>query len=181
MSLVLRQVPIDGADASGLVEQVQQEYERRYGGRDTAATPPAEFAPPQGTFLVAYREGAAVGCGGIRLVDVGPGPLTAEVKRMYVVPTARGAGVARRLLAALEQAAREAGAVAVRLETGTRQPEAIGLYASCGYLPVPVFGVHAGSPHSRCFGRSFMTAPPASWVDAGGAGADGADGAGGRD
>ena len=76
-----------------------------------------------------------------------------EVKRMYVVPEQRGHGHARRMLAALEDAARAAGHDVVVLETGLRQPEAIALYESAGYEPVPGFGYYKDAPLSRCFAR----------------------------
>ena len=79
--------------------------------------------------------------------------VTAEVKRMYVVPTAQRRGVARRMLAHLEVTAAEAGVEAMVLETGMKQPEAIALYTSSGYEPIPGFGYYCGSELSRCFGR----------------------------
>jgi GNAT superfamily N-acetyltransferase len=57
------------------------------------------------------------------------------------------------MLAHLEQTAHEGGAQAVLLETGLRQPEAIGLYESSGYTPVPSFGYYRCAPLSRCYGR----------------------------
>ena len=72
---------------------------------------------------------------------------------MYVVPRLRGAGLARRMLAHLEASAAEAGFEALVLETGTRQPEAIGLYESSGYVPVPGFGYYRDEPLSRCYGK----------------------------
>jgi len=77
----------------------------------------------------------------------------AELKRMYVVDRARGRGFARRLLAELERTAAGAGARRMVLETGTRQPEAIGLYRSAGYHPIPGFGVYRCAPGSRYFGK----------------------------
>jgi GNAT superfamily N-acetyltransferase len=77
----------------------------------------------------------------------------AELKRMYVVDRARGRGFARRLLAELERTAAAAGARRMVLETGTRQPEAIGLYRSAGYHPIPGFGVYRCAPGSRYFGK----------------------------
>ena len=72
---------------------------------------------------------------------------------MYVVPHARGRGLARLMLAHLESTARDAGADAMVLETGIVQPEAIALYVSSGYTPIPGFGFYRDSPLSRCFGR----------------------------
>ncbi len=79
--------------------------------------------------------------------------VTAEIKRMYVVPAAQRQGHARRMLAHLEVTAAAAGFEALVLETGLQQPEAIALYLSSGYEPVPGFGYYCGSELSRTFGR----------------------------
>jgi GNAT superfamily N-acetyltransferase len=76
-----------------------------------------------------------------------------EIKRMYVVPAARGAGYARAVLAALEDLARRLGAARVVLETGERQPEAIRLYESSGYLPIEGFGHYKDAPLSRSYAK----------------------------
>ena len=111
---------------------------------------PQEVARGRGTFLVVYRDGTPVGCGAVRLLDVN----TAELKRMYVSPTARGKGLGRRLLAALEA---EAGALGVRrlvLETGIRQTAALALYRTTGFQPIPLYGEYRLSPEtSVCLGK----------------------------
>ena len=73
---------------------------------------------------------------------------------MFVRPEFRGRGVARRLLAALEAEAHRAGVRTLRLETGERQPEAIRLYESAGYRPIPPYGQFVGDPLSRCFEKN---------------------------
>ena len=77
----------------------------------------------------------------------------AEIKRMYVVPDARGAGHARTLLAELERTAAAAGRRRMILETGTAQPEAMSLYRACGYQPIGRFGTYRDDHRSRCFGK----------------------------
>jgi GNAT superfamily N-acetyltransferase len=79
--------------------------------------------------------------------------VTAEIKRMYVVPAQQRRGIARRMLAHLESTAASAGIEGLVLETGLEQPEAIALYTACGYEPVPGFGYYCGSELSRTFGR----------------------------
>jgi GNAT superfamily N-acetyltransferase len=69
------------------------------------------------------------------------------------VPQARGRGLARRILAELEATAAAAGRVRMVLETGTLQPEAIALYSSCGYTPIPKFGLYREDPLSVCLGK----------------------------
>ena len=72
---------------------------------------------------------------------------------MFVVPAAQRRGLARLVLAHLERTAAEAGVRALVLETGAAQPEAIALYTSSGYEPVPGFGYYKDAPLSRCFGK----------------------------
>ena len=81
---------------------------------------------------------------------------TAEIKRMYVIPRAQRRGLARAMLAHLEDTARAAGAEVMVLETGTRQPEAIRLYESSGYRPITGFGFYRDEPLSRCMARSLV-------------------------
>ncbi len=136
---------VDSADAATLIEAVQREYEARYGGRDVSQLAVAEFAPPHGVFLVGREHDEPVACGGVRLVAADLG----ELKRMYVVPTARRRGIARALLHRLEDEARLLGATRLRLETGLSQPEAIALYESAGYQPTEPFGPYAGNALAR--------------------------------
>lgn len=142
-------------DALRLVEEVQQEYVVRYGGRDETPLDPLMFAPPEGSFFVGYAGGDAVATGAWRRSDVAAlgTDRTAEIKRMYVAPRAQRAGHARRMLAHLEATARAAGFAALVLETGDKQPEAIALYVSSGYEPIAPFGHYRDSPSNRCFAR----------------------------
>jgi putative acetyltransferase len=96
------------------------------------------------TFWVARVEDAIVGC--CALVEAGDG--TAEIKRMFVDPAARGRNVARKLMETLEATALERGLSAIRLETGIYQPEAIGLYRKFGYFEIPAFGSYQPDPLS---------------------------------
>ena len=94
-----------------------------------------KFIPPGGTFIVAFLDGAPVGCGGFKR-DL---PDTAYLKRMWVAPEARGLGLGKRLLAALEEKARSLGYSKARLETERTLAEAQQLYRSSGYVEVPPF------------------------------------------
>ncbi len=139
-----------------LVAEVQAEYVRRYGGPDGTPLEPGVFDPPDGAFFVGHLGDVPVAMGGWRLrpdVDRLGGALSAEIKRMYVAPAGRRMGLARVVLAHLERTAAQAGAGAMVLETGVAQPEAIALYESSGYQPVPKFGHYAWSPKSRCYGK----------------------------
>jgi GNAT superfamily N-acetyltransferase len=111
-----------------------------------------QVSPPQGVFLVARLAGEPVGCGAVRPVIDGP-PDVAEIKRMFTAPVARGIGVSRALLSRLEAEAAALGYRRLHLETGLRQPEAIRLYESAGYQPIPTYGQYAGDELSLCFGK----------------------------
>jgi GNAT superfamily N-acetyltransferase len=147
---------ITDPDAARLVEEVQLEYVVRYGTRDETPLVPGYFEAPNGSFFVGYLDDIAVATGAWRLrtdVEALGSSATAEVKRMYVAPGGRGTGRARAMLAHLEQTAAHAGAEVMILETGTEQPEALALYASSGYEPIPGFGFYRDSPLNRCLAR----------------------------
>jgi GNAT superfamily N-acetyltransferase len=145
--LELREEAYDGPVAQQLIAAVQAEYVVRYGGPDDAPVDPAEFAPPTGVFFVGYLGMDPVATGGLRAHGDGD----VEIKRMYVVPAARGRGLSRQMLAALEQRAAALGAIRIVLETGMRQPEAVSLYESSGYQRIPGFGHYADAPLSISF------------------------------
>jgi GNAT superfamily N-acetyltransferase len=146
-------------DAMRLIDEVQAEYVVRYGGPDETPLDPLMFEPPAGSFFVGYAEGEPVATGAWRRTDVSAfgTTATAEIKRMYVAPRARGRGLARLMLARLESDAGAHGVEAVVLETGLRQPEAMALYESSGYEPVPPFGYYKDAPLSRCYGKRLPT------------------------
>lgn len=94
-----------------------------------------EMVPPQGVFLVASLDGEPVACGGVKTIAPGTGYL----KRMWVAEKARGLGVGRRMLEALEAHARTLGFTRLRLETNRTLTEAVALYRSSGYREVAPF------------------------------------------
>ncbi|HEX2176308.1 MAG TPA: GNAT family N-acetyltransferase [Nocardioidaceae bacterium] len=159
----LRLVPTgyDDPVVRPLVEEVQQVYVERYGGRDDTPMAAGEFAPPYGHFVVGWLDGEAVAMGGWRL-RVGadgrrlPGERPAEIKRMFVRAHLRGRGLSRVVLAELESSARAAGVDWLVLETGDRQPEAVSLYRSCGFVDVPAFGLYACEGGSVYLGKSLL-------------------------
>ncbi|KRF37790.1 hypothetical protein ASG94_03710 [Nocardioides sp. Soil805] len=93
---------------------------------------PEQLRAPLGAWLLGWRAEEAVACGGVRLLS----PDVAEIKRMYVDPSARGGGLARRLVARLESEAAALGAAVVRLDTGRDMTPAVTLYRSSGYREV---------------------------------------------
>jgi GNAT superfamily N-acetyltransferase len=107
---------------------------------------PTELGPPSGVFLVGYQDGRAVCGGGVKRLPDG----ACEIKRMYVVPAARGRGHARALLHALEDAARGLGYAVARLDTGPRQQHAQRLYEAEGYVAIGNFN---DNPVATFFGE----------------------------
>ena len=153
----IRPEHFDAPDAARLRAAQRAELDARYGCDDhEPGTPPSAADVP--VLLVARDEdGRAVGCGGLRELPPGAdgtgGVRAAELKRMYVEPSARGTGVAVALLRALEEEARRRGVVRLLLETGTAQPEAVRFYEREGYARVEAFGPYRGEPLSLCYAR----------------------------
>jgi len=104
----------------------------------------ASLQRPEVTFIAAREDGLALGCAAV--VDSGEG--WAEVKRMFVSPEARGLKLGRRLLEEIETIAARRGARLLRLEMGGRQPEALGLYRSAGFVEIGPFGRYVADPLS---------------------------------
>lgn len=138
------QVVIERADAASFdaracLAAYYAELARRFpGGFDVGQSlhpGTDEFADPHGAFLLARLHGRAIGCGGVLFEADGTGYL----KRMWVADDVRGLGVGRRLLTALEAAAREHGCVATKLETNATLTEAIAMYRAAGYAEVAPF------------------------------------------
>jgi GNAT superfamily N-acetyltransferase len=101
-------------------------------------------------YLLAWREGVAVGCGALRRLDGHRG----ELRRMFVTQLARREGVGRALLARLEADALALGYRRLVLETGLRQRPAMALYRAGGWRRIPPYGNFAGDPTSVCFGKT---------------------------
>ena len=97
--------------------------------------------------VVAYENGKPIGCGTIKKYS----PNTMEIKRMYTMPESRGKGIATKVLTELEIWATELSCKQCLLETGQRQPEAIGLYKKNGYKLTPNYGQYAAIENSLCF------------------------------
>jgi len=150
----LRIEPVDpqGKDALSLLRSAAIEARQLYPDLHAADAPwPTNPAlPARGAYVIAYADDTPVGCGALRPLDAH----TAEVRRMYVLASARRTGVAREVLLHLEQRARELGYGRLRLETGNRQLPAIALYESMGFVRIPPFGDYVDDPVSVCFEKS---------------------------
>lgn len=164
--LELRRVAWSHPDAQRLIELVQAEYVERYGDPDETPLEPDYFDLPNGEFFVGYVDGEAVATGAWRRrndVTVWGTSNAAEIKRMFVARPWRGRGWAREILAYLEERTAAAGSDVLILETGTKQPEAIAMYCSSGYLDIAGFGHYQDDPLSVCLARDLRAhAPQAS-------------------
>ena len=119
---------------------------------------PAPGNPPlreREVYLLAWRDGRAVGCGALRQHNA----FTAELRRMFVSRSARRDGVAHALLVRLEAEARSLGYRQLVLETGVRQAPAIALYSGSGWRRIAPFGSFVGDPMSVCFGKTVPMRP----------------------
>ena len=101
------------------------------------------MSPPLGSFVLAMRDGDVAGCGGVQSVD----ERTAEIKRMWVSPAHRGAGVGGRLLARLEEEVVAGGRARVILDTNGVLLEAIAMYTSRGYTPIERYNDNPYAQH----------------------------------
>jgi putative acetyltransferase len=139
----------DSADVQALVAAQQAEMLELYEGEADIgpAREASMFVEPDGVFLVVRDGERAVACGGIARFDA----TRAELKRMYVLPEARGRGLGRRVLVELEAEARRLGYRALVLETGDRQEAALGLYISAGFERIPCYPPYDSRELSLCY------------------------------
>jgi uroporphyrinogen-III synthase len=124
--------------------ELDRRFDRGFDPGDEAGAGTERFLPPTGTFVVARRGDEIVGCGGVQ--SLGPG--VAEIKRMWVSPTARGQGLGRQLLHELERRAGDLGRDLVRLDTNAALTEAMGLYEAAGYAEI---GRYNDNPYAERF------------------------------
>jgi GNAT superfamily N-acetyltransferase len=146
-------VVIEAADArsdearalvASYVAEVAASFPGGFNPDASVSADPEELTPPRGAFLVVRDDDAtAIGCGGVKLLDA----QTAEIKRMWLAPAARGRGLGRSLLAALEQAARDLGATEGRLDTNAQLESALALYRRHGWGEVSAYNDNAYATH----------------------------------
>ncbi|GAB0119316.1 GNAT family N-acetyltransferase [Acidisoma sp. 7E03] len=144
MRLRILAVPVRTPGVRRLLEQSWALSESLYPAESNHHLDEAALDVPEVSFFVAKEDEAILGCGALKRMDATYG----EVKSLFVDPAARGRGLARALLAAIEGEARAQGLALLRLETGIRQPEAIGLYEATGFRPIGPFGAYAPDPLS---------------------------------
>jgi putative acetyltransferase len=136
--------------ARAMSDALWEEIQRRYGFAAADPFDPEAFTGPVGGFWVATHNDLPVGSIALTPLD----PHAAELDVMYVTPEHRGTGVAKALLAALEEHARVAGVVVLRLRAGEPQPEALRFYTAAGFTPIAPFGKWIGDDTARCFEKT---------------------------
>jgi GNAT superfamily N-acetyltransferase len=152
-TLEARAVPADQPPATDLVAAMIAELHELYGDRIfTLSSPtatPEELSPPSGAYVVLFEDGRPVAGGGVKRLGDGLG----ELKRMFVVPDARGRGLSRVLLAALEDEARALGYTRLRLDTGRHNAAALKLYPAAGYVAIADYNAN---PHASFWGEKAL-------------------------
>ncbi|WP_269930904.1 bifunctional helix-turn-helix transcriptional regulator/GNAT family N-acetyltransferase [Aminobacter sp. HY435] len=150
--LVAASVTVDEEDANSAeaqrcmalyVEELAMRFEEGFDTSKGNSVTGSEFIRPHGSFLIARLDGNAIGCGAVRMLDAG----VAEIKRMWVAPSARGLGVAGRMLRKLETVAGELGAQKVYLDTNRALKEAQSLYKRDGYAEVAPYNDNPYANH----------------------------------
>ncbi|PSJ57870.1 bifunctional helix-turn-helix transcriptional regulator/GNAT family N-acetyltransferase [Pseudaminobacter soli (ex Li et al. 2025)] len=146
-SITLDEEPADSAEARQCLaryfDELAQRFEEGFDQGKGNTTTEDEFIPPRGTFVIARLDGIPVGCAALRMMDA----TTAEIKRMWVSPSARGLGVASRMLRRLEAIARDFGAETVCLDTNRALKEAQSLYRREGYTEIERFNDNPYADH----------------------------------
>lgn len=141
--------------AQELIAELTAEMQALYNDEEDGAGRfnPADVDVPRAVFLVAFADEMPIGCGALRPVN----EKTAEVKRMYVRPHARGQGLSRQILEALEQSARDFDYHRIILETGHPQASAVSLYKTSGYAVIANYAPYVGDPDSICFEKNLSS------------------------
>lgn len=149
----MRTVPSDDPQALALVAAMVDEVSELYGRIDVPGAPsatPEDFSAARGGgFLLVVEDGVAIAGGGLKRLD----DEACEIKRMFVVPSARGRGHASRLLEGLEDEARRLGYRIARLDTGEHQPQAQAMYERAGYAPIGNFNAN---PFASFWGEKIL-------------------------
>ena len=150
----IRRYPATSPEVQAIIERLDQSLLERYDPSEIHGIDGAEFEAAGGTFVIGELEDRHVACGAFRPLSAG----IAEVKRIFVDPAYRGRGLARAILAHLEDEMVRRGFETAVLETGVRQAEAIRLYRKAGYIPIPAFGEYASCACSLCFAKGLRLA-----------------------
>lgn len=134
----------DTPDAAALITELEAALEPLYPQKSRHGLSIERLITESVAFFVLRADGAAAGCGGVKLFGTDYG----EIKRMYVRPAFRGQGFAKMILDHLADYALAQGVTLLRLETGIHQQEAIGLYERMGFYRTGPFGGYRDDPLS---------------------------------
>jgi GNAT superfamily N-acetyltransferase len=149
----IKRVRGDEAAAMAMVKAMEDWVTEGFGPTTpdrTSTVRPDEMVPPHGAFVLVLDDGRVVAGGGVRRLEDG----VAEVKRMFVVPEARGHGHGRRLLDALEAAAADLGYERLRLDTAQTMTTAMDMYRRSGYRDIPDYN---GNSYASFWGEKDLT------------------------
>ena len=138
------------ADVRALIAELDRYLIGLYDPEENHLLDIESLRAPDVSFYVARRAGVALACGALRVIEPGIG----EVKRVYAAPRARGHGLGRRVMQALEERARELKLRELKLETGDRQAEALALFKACGFTSCDPFGGYPQGVTSLFFAKS---------------------------
>jgi putative acetyltransferase len=141
MDIAIELVAAATQEVADLLDELNTALAGPYAADQRHALSIDQLFQPDIRFFVARWDGAAVGCGGVAFFDG-----YAEVKRLYARPSVRGRGVAKALLRRIESEAQDAGATALRLETGVYQLAALRFYESAGFRRCGPFGPYLEKP-----------------------------------
>lgn len=151
--LPTRLAPLDPGhpEAQALMARSEALMSALYPGESNHFEPADGLRPPHGAFWGLWLGETLVGCGGVKHHAPEGGPAYGEIKRVFVLDSARGRGAAQQIMGRLEAELIERGVHLARLETGIHQPEALGLYKRLGYVERGPFGGYALDPLSVFF------------------------------
>jgi GNAT superfamily N-acetyltransferase len=147
MTAIITAEPPDSAAARALVEELEEHLASLYPAVSRHGYSVEKLIAQGVAFFVTRADGEPAGCGGVQLF----GHEYGELKRMYVRPAFRGAGLGKLMLEHLTEYTRTHGIRVLRLETGIHQAEAIALYERAGFRQIPPFAGYTNDPLSRCY------------------------------
>lgn len=148
----MRHMQSTDRDFTDLVKELDRELCERYPGfQDDHVF--LNIVPPDARVVIVYDSGIPVGCGCFKDTSISG---EAELKRMFVRRESRGRGISKLICSELEKWAVDLGYQRIILETGVRQPEAIGLYESVGFKRIDNYGEYQGNGMSVCMEKVLM-------------------------
>lgn len=148
--IVIKEENPDSPDAARLMDELSDALKAITGDSGRSSFSTEDACGPRSIFVIACRDGEAVGCGALRPIDDD----IAEVKRMYAKQ--KGMGIGTKILSYLESKAREMGYSALRLETRRINRNAVLFYEKSGYHRIPNYGKYADRPEAVCFEKQLM-------------------------